>query len=321
MMKEKNQSEPIMVSVQVLVFNHEPYLRDCLNGIVKQRTNFRFEAIVHDDCSTDNSVKIIQEFAAKYPSIVKPILEDENQFSKGGNKLTKIMFNACKGKYIAMCEGDDYWTDYTKLQRQFEFLEENKEYVAATENSIILYTESGLQDLFSTNKEKDININELIIKRQFPTASVFVRNNIFGDDYYSLKFHNDTTCWCYIATKGKIKYFPIISSVYRRGPGVTEKIEPYEWAQICEQWYIEIEHSFHKYLKDKKIINDIIVNQFIGSGYVCLEKKTGNFLKCIKAASKYNIVKALTKGVKTLIRFLIIQLKLDIYNLIRREKG
>ena len=113
----------IIVSIQCLVYNHEPYLRKCLDGFVMQKTNFKFEAIVHDDCSTDGSAAIIREYAEKYPDIIKPIYETENQYSKHDGSLDRIMDSACKGKYIALCEGDDYWTDPLKLQKQYDVLE------------------------------------------------------------------------------------------------------------------------------------------------------------------------------------------------------
>lgn len=118
----------LMLSVRCFVFNHEPFLRQCLDGFVMQKTNFRFEAIVHDDASTDGSADIIREYAAKYPDIIKPIIETENQYSKKDGSLTRIMNTHTHGKYIAICEGDDYWTDPLKLQKQVDFLEENPEY-------------------------------------------------------------------------------------------------------------------------------------------------------------------------------------------------
>ncbi len=112
-----------LVSIRCLVYNHGPYLRQCLDGFVMQKTDFAFEAIVHDDASTDNSAMIIREYAEKYPGIIKPIYESENQYRKG--TIGKIMDNAVSpsSKYIAMCEGDDYWTDSLKLQKQVDYME------------------------------------------------------------------------------------------------------------------------------------------------------------------------------------------------------
>ena len=121
---EKNipQGGPF-VTIRCAVYNHEPYLRQCLDGFVMQETNFPFEAIVHDDASTDGSAAIIREYAEKYPDIIKPIYETENQYSKG--KLTSAFVYAQHPatKYIAMCEGDDYWTDPHKLQKQVDIME------------------------------------------------------------------------------------------------------------------------------------------------------------------------------------------------------
>jgi len=118
----------LMVSIRCLVFNHEKYLRQCLDGFVMQQTNFRFEAVVHDDASTDGSADIIREYAEKYPYIIKPIYEEENQYSKYNGSLSRIMNEACKGKYIAYCEGDDYWIDPLKLQKQVDYLENHLEF-------------------------------------------------------------------------------------------------------------------------------------------------------------------------------------------------
>ena len=93
------QEQPL-VSIQCLVYNHEPYLRQCLDAFVMQKTNFKFEAIVHDDVSTDGSAAIIREYAEKYPDIIKPIFETENQYSKHDGSLERIMHDACKGKVM-----------------------------------------------------------------------------------------------------------------------------------------------------------------------------------------------------------------------------
>jgi glycosyltransferase involved in cell wall biosynthesis len=119
---------PVMVSIRCITYNHEPYIRQTLEGFVMQKTNFRFEAIVHDDASTDGTAAIIREYAEKYPDIIIPIYETENQYSKRDGSLGRIMNAAVRGQYIAYCEGDDYWTDPYKLQKQVDFLEAHPEY-------------------------------------------------------------------------------------------------------------------------------------------------------------------------------------------------
>lgn len=119
----------LMVTIRCLTYSHEPYIRQCLEGFVMQKTNFPFEAIVHDDASTDGTAAIIREYAEKYPDIIKPILETENQYSKHDGSLRRILDAHTHGKYVAMCEGDDYWTDPYKLQKQVDFLESHPDFV------------------------------------------------------------------------------------------------------------------------------------------------------------------------------------------------
>lgn len=116
-----------VVTIRCITYNHEPYIRQCLEGFVMQQTNFKFEAVVHDDASTDGTAAVVAEFAQKYPDIIKPLYETENQYSKRDGSLRRIMDAHMRGKYIALCEGDDYWTDPHKLQRQVDFLESHPE--------------------------------------------------------------------------------------------------------------------------------------------------------------------------------------------------
>lgn len=119
-----NSTKPL-VSICAITYNHVSYIRDCLNGFLIQQTDFPFEIIIHDDASTDGTTDIIREYSIKYPDIIRPIIQPENQYSK--HKRFDIIIKSCidrtQGKYIAFCEGDDYWTDPLKLQKQVDYLE------------------------------------------------------------------------------------------------------------------------------------------------------------------------------------------------------
>lgn len=143
-MTEQCSKEPLMVTIRCITYNHEPYIRQCLEGFVMQKTNFRFEAIVHDDASTDGTADIIREFADKYPDIIKPIFETENQYSKHDGSIRRIMDAHTHGKYVAICEGDDYWIDPLKLQKQVDFLDTHKNYGLVFTDVNCYYQESGL---------------------------------------------------------------------------------------------------------------------------------------------------------------------------------
>lgn len=152
-----------MVTIRCLTYNQELYVRECLEGLVTQKTNFRFEAIVHDDASTDGTAAIIREYAEKYPDIIKPIYETENQYSKKNGSIRRIMDSHTHGKYVAFCEGDDYWTDPLKLQKQVDVLEKN-------ENAMMVYT--GFKTIDSDGKEMK-RMKYEVMKSQSFSGDVF----------------------------------------------------------------------------------------------------------------------------------------------------
>ena len=118
----------LMVSVRCATYNHAPYIRQCLDGFVMQKTNFRFEVIVHDDASTDGTTDVVREYAERYPDIIKPMYEQTNQYSVDAKGMNERINSRLVGKYVAICEGDDYWTDPDKLQKQVDFLETHPDY-------------------------------------------------------------------------------------------------------------------------------------------------------------------------------------------------
>ena len=122
-------SDEIMVSVFCLAYNHERFIRKTLDGFIMQRTSFPFEVLIHDDASTDKTAEVIREYEEKYPDIIKPVYQKENQYSKPGhpNIIATHLFPRAKGKYFAWCEGDDYWIDPFKLQRQIDIMESHPE--------------------------------------------------------------------------------------------------------------------------------------------------------------------------------------------------
>jgi glycosyltransferase involved in cell wall biosynthesis len=122
-----NEDLPL-VSILCITFNHEKYIAQAIEGFLIQKTNFKFEIIIHDDASTDKNVEIIKLYQAKNPKLFKCIFQTENQYSKKDGSLENAIFSAPNGKYIAFCEGDDYWVDPYKLQKQVDFLEANFEY-------------------------------------------------------------------------------------------------------------------------------------------------------------------------------------------------
>ena len=129
---EKGQDTTPLASISCMTYNHAPFIRQCLDQLLAQKTNFPFEIIIHDDASTDGTREIIEEYVSKYPNIFFPYYQNVNQYSRGSRGLPSLYnYPRCRGKYIAICEGDDYWSDPLKLQRQVDFLESHADYVLA----------------------------------------------------------------------------------------------------------------------------------------------------------------------------------------------
>ena len=173
----KDEIRPVMVTIQCLAYNQKPYIRQCLEGFAMQKANFRFEAIVHDDASTDGTADIIREYAEKYPDIIKAIIETENQYTKNDGSLQRIMNENSRGKYIALCEGDDYWIDPLKLQKQFDYLEEYPEINICCHSSKRIKDNTFVKDLSAQSHNCIIPIEDVIRKGggMVATASIMYR--------------------------------------------------------------------------------------------------------------------------------------------------
>ena len=118
------KNDEIMVSICCITYNHEKYIAEAIESFLMQKTDFKYEILIHDDASTDNTANIVKEYEKRYPDIIKPIYQVQNQYSQK-KLVSSNNYNRAKGKYIAICEGDDYWTDLYKLQKQFNYMEEN----------------------------------------------------------------------------------------------------------------------------------------------------------------------------------------------------
>ena len=128
----------IMVSIHCLAYNHERYIAEAIEGFLMQKTSFAFEVLIHDDASTDHTADIIRKYEKEYPDIIKPIYQKENQYSKHISIFRNYQLPRLKGKYYAICEGDDYWTDPDKLQKQFEAMEEHPEVDICSHSALLV---------------------------------------------------------------------------------------------------------------------------------------------------------------------------------------
>ena len=224
----ESQSNDIIVSIQCLTYNHVNYIRQCLDGFVMQKTDFRFEAIVHDDASTDGTAEIVREYAEKYPDIIKPILEKENLYSKHiPGLISSIMNEKCRGKYIAICEGDDYWIDENKLQMQVDYMEKHPK-CTMTCCRTKMYSERRkifIGEQYCRKGNGLLSTKDVICRRglYISTCSIVFKVSLYKDypTYCYNSVVGDYPLQMYCALKGDVFYFDIPMSVYRKDMNIS----------------------------------------------------------------------------------------------------
>lgn len=218
---EDNIEQPL-VSILCDAYNHEKFIKEALDGFLNQKTTFPFEIIVHDDASTDKTPAILKEYAEKYPLIVKCILQKENQYSKKINFWSDITFPMAKGKYIALCEGDDYWIDEFKLQKQVDFLENNSDYVIAWTDYLNRKDTELVPNDFKDILPEVYTIDFNTIFQPYCTYTltcVFKKDAVDPLDYKKFKYGKDNTLYALALCHGKGAFMNFQGGVYRLHSG------------------------------------------------------------------------------------------------------
>jgi len=215
-----------LVTIVCPAYNHEKYIEEAIKGFLIQETNFPFEIIIHDDASADNTPKIIQQYEKQYLKIIRPIYQTENQYSKKIKPWSDIAFPLSRGKYIAICEGDDYWTDPLKLQKQVDFLEKNDQYGLAHGDCNFYFQEKGrwkyranknlTNNNIFTNKE-EIFYQLIDASYKIRTPTVIFRKELLGKiKPNEITFMmGDTPMWLDFSQHTKFRYFNEVFAVYR----------------------------------------------------------------------------------------------------------
>lgn len=258
-----------MVFTKCLTYNHAPYIIDAMNGFCMQKTSFPFLITILEDASTDGEPEIINKYLQEnfnlkdekmsrceetedYRLVYAQHKTNKNcffvvfllKYNHHTLKKNKTHYYAnwvSSSKYMAYCEGDDYWTDPNKLQRQVNFLESHPDYSAIAENGLVKNSIYNKEYPFNNANSHDVTMEEVIITRRFPTAGVMGRKDAMDGFMKTCRLHVDTIQWCWLISKGKFRYDNIISSVYRKGQqGMTVYTEPYVFAKTIEHWNMEI---------------------------------------------------------------------------------
>ena len=267
---EMKELEEIGVSIVCLAYNAEKYIAQCLEGFLKQNCNFKYEIFVHDDASTDNTASIIQKYEKKYPESIHAIYQKENQYSKGVRIDYKYIYPYVKGKYIALCEGDDFWRDENKLQKQYDALEIHPECHMCIHRVQAVYEDGIKKDMQYPNfrlntgviESKDFIDYNCTNDYVFQTSSYFM----LKEDEFEFQNENpifkqvsatgDLARMFYFATRGDIFYIDDIMSSYRHGSTSSDarkemdgKTE--EKLQIHFNKQIKMMEEFDKYTSGK----------------------------------------------------------------------
>lgn len=214
----------ILVSVVCAAFNHEAYIRETLENFVSQETDFAYEVLINDDCSTDGTADIIREFEAKYPDIIRPFYQEKNLYSQGIDRDTHVFNPNIRGKYVAFCEGDDHWCDNKKLQMQADFLEAHPDYSACVHNTY-LHDCSGLEAdtlLRPESGDRDLEFATIVkgMSNSYHTSSLMIRRELIVDppDFHHVAYgygFTDYAIALWAVLNGKIHFVDRPMSVYR----------------------------------------------------------------------------------------------------------
>lgn len=281
-MQAWNPADKPLVSVACITYNHEKYIEDAIEGFLIQETDFPFEILIHDDASTDNTANIVREYVEKYPNIIKPIFQKENQYSKGFKMNLEFNFPRAKGKYIALCEGDDYWTDPKKLQIQLVFLEENPDYVI-TYTAVKAFDENGIIETYVGKTLNDLSEEQLKRASPINTLTTCFRNVI--NEYppeFSIAKIGDLIIWSLLGAYGKGKFIREIKpSAYRiHDGGVHSK------KSTTEKMYVTFTAHTSLMLYYMRVGDEITANYFMRRVMVYIYFNIGA-LQIIKLFSRY----------------------------------
>jgi|GEM_PF-503766 len=250
----------ILLTVVCITYNHENFIEDAINGILLQNTNFSIEIIIHDDASVDKTVTTIKKFEQSYPSLIKTVLQNTNQFSTTGTKFIVNLLSQAKGKYIAICEGDDYWTDPYKLQKQVDFLEANPDFSICFHKVQILKDDAIIEDYITQVPSKVSTIYDLIKGNYIHTPSCVFRNRtdkIFGDSFSHVSIA-DYYIHIMNAVYGKIYYIDEPMAVYRIHPN------SFWSSRTPEEKSLETLISYICIFKDlSKVVQDVKLQHYL----------------------------------------------------------
>ncbi len=261
-----------LVSICCLTYNHAPFIRQCLDGFLMQKTTFPFEILIHDDASTDGTDDIVREYASKYPDIIFPLYEDVNKYTTGySGQMDLFNYKRARGKYIAYCEGDDYWIDPLKLQKQVDFLDTHPDFsVCFTRYKKLIggteYAEDMCGELIKNNPDGVEITVDLYLKHWVTQGlTMMFRKSSYNYEWSSTTtYYRDFFEYYFLLKNGRGWLFPFVSGVYRiSGAGVYTMLDNFhsretDVALNLELWHISKDNKVKcKYLHSIQYLIDV----------------------------------------------------------------
>lgn len=231
----------IKVSIVCITYNQADYIRDALDSFLNQKTNFEYEVLIHDDASTDGTAEIIREYQSKYPETITAVLQKENQYSKGIKVATTYLYPKVHGKYVAFCEGDDYWTDVNKLQKQFDYMEIHEDCSMCMHNGLNVSKDKSTVFYSKplSNKPTKYGVEDAIkgLGIKTVTNSYFYKSSILKEEtpqFVRIAPTGDYARVIVNALHGYIYYMPETMSAHRceAKNSLTE-----QWGKNPQHWY------------------------------------------------------------------------------------
>lgn len=243
------------VSILCVTYNQEKYIGQTLDSFLMQKTDFPFEVIIHDDASTDKTIDIIRTYAKEHPAVFRPLLEKENQYSQGKDDFVKDMLVMAEGTYIAECEGDDFWTDPEKLQRQVDFLDKHPDYNVCFHPVRVFFENNEEPDSIypDPDQRRKFTVSELLRGNFIQSNSVVYRRRKSYDDFALKIMPFDWYTHLYHAGDGKIGFINRTMSAYRRHAGGVW------WTSYSDQdavWKKYGMEHLHAYIELLKLLGD-----------------------------------------------------------------
>lgn len=211
------------ISILCITFNQVEYVKRCLEGFLAQRIDAPIEILVNDDCSTDGTTDILLKYQREHPELFRIVTHDENQYSRGKSPMGEFLVPLARGSYIAMCEGDDFWTDPTKLQVQLDFMESHPAYACCVHANEHVRAESGahMATIRYASHDCEVSIDDITSRSQcYATNSMFVRSSAMrayrDSQFFTFRADGDHKMLLYFGlVAGGIYYLDRVMSAYR----------------------------------------------------------------------------------------------------------